>query len=249
MTVHRHYAKPPITEAVIDIRIQSAPHLFVSKFDGPSEQIKAEYPKRENITITEAQMTFGPEPSASATGTKIGYLFRSLDGKFIVQMRTNGFTLSRLAPYAHWDSLRDEARKLWNVYREAAQPVVPTRVAVRFINRIDIPLPMRDLSDYLRTFPEVSKDLPQLLNGYLMQLLIALEQGTMLSLIQATVPAPNPQVSSISLDIDIFKESPAEFDSDEKVWEFLESLRDKKNEVFEGCITNKSRSLFELIQA
>jgi uncharacterized protein (TIGR04255 family) len=56
-----------------------------------------------------------------------------------------------------------------------------TRLVVRYINKIDIPLPVGDLKEYLRTFPEVSSDLPQGLSGYFLQLQIPQEDNELFS--------------------------------------------------------------------
>src|SRR5207253_4384748 len=109
-------------------------------------------------------------PPAIGVRTHIGYTFTSSDGLQAFQSRLDGFTFSRLAPYNGWESFCSEARRLWNIYREVTQPQAVTRAAVRYINRLDLPLPIRDLKDYLRTVPEVSPDLPQGLSGYFMQL-------------------------------------------------------------------------------
>lgn len=112
-----------------------------------------------------------------------------------------------------------------------------------------MPLPITELREYLRTLPEISSDLSQVLNGYVMQLLILQKDfGGMLSLIEATVPPPRPEVFSVNLDIDLFKESTTEFDSDEKVWRLLDILRHKKNEIFERCITEKARTMFSPVK-
>jgi uncharacterized protein (TIGR04255 family) len=245
MPTRRHYKNSPITEAVIDIRLETSSDLKPELLEPIAERISADYPKREDLSLFQGTFTVGS--AATSTQTKIGYLYRSRDGKYVVQTRINGFALSRLAPYEEWEPFRDEAKRLWNVYREVYKLIRVNRVASRSINRVDIPLSSVELSDYLRTFPEVSKDLPQVLTGYVMHLLIPQKDfDGVLSLIQATVPAQQPNTTSINLDIDIFKES-GDFDSDEKIWTFLDRLRDRKNEVFEACITDKARELFGLI--
>ena len=242
-TNRRHYENSPITEAVIDIRVDLPSDFKVESLESIHEFIKTGYPKREDLNVFTGTFTIGA--AATSTQQKLGYLYRSEDGKYVMQARTNGFTLSRLPPYERWEPFRDEARRLWNAYKMVAKPVRIIRVASRSINRIDMPLPMNDLNEYLRTYPEVSRDLPQMLSGYVMQILIPQEDfGGMLSLIQAAVPAPKPGIASINLDIDMFKESTSEFDSENKVWDFLENLRDKKDYVFESCITDKARELF-----
>jgi uncharacterized protein (TIGR04255 family) len=70
----------------------------------------------------------------------------------------DGFSASKLAPYTDWHDLRTQARDLWAKYRKATDPVLITRLALRYINRIDIPLPISDLKEYMRTIPEISPD-------------------------------------------------------------------------------------------
>jgi uncharacterized protein (TIGR04255 family) len=237
----KHYKNSPITEAVIDIRLEPLSDFKVELLEPIAGRISGRYSKREDVNLFQGTFTVGSTPTSSQT--KLGYLYRSEDGKYVLQTRTNGFTLSRLAPYEEWEPFRDEARNLWGIYREFVNPIRANRVASRSINRIDIQLG-QELSDYFRTFPEISPELPQILSGYVMHLLLPQNEfGGMLSLIQATVPSQKPSSASINLDIDIFRES-GDFDTDEKIWTFLDFLRDKKNEVFEGCITDKARELF-----
>ena len=46
------------------------------------------------------------------------------------------------------------------------------------------------------------------------------------------------------LDIDIFSDQDVPDDED-AIWEFFERLHVRKNEVFESCITDTSRKLFQ----
>lgn len=239
-----HYRNSPITEAVIDIRTDASADFNAEMLDPVHELIRADYPKREEVMFFQGQFMLTPDVAPTAIQRKQGYLYRSTDEKYILQTRINGFTLSRLPPYENWDSFRDVAKKLWDIYKSIARPVCVNRVAIRSINRIDIP-PFTELKDYFKTFPEVSPDLPQRITGYVMQLLIPQEDfGGTLSLIQAIVPPPRREVVSISLDIDLYKEWKVEFDSDAEIWKFLEFLRARKNSIFEGCITDKARNLF-----
>ena len=61
---------------------------------------------------------------------------------------------------------------------------------------------------------------------------------------ETIIPPSKPGVVSIVLDIDTFREyaTPA---SDEEAWASLDKLRDLKNDVFEACIEDKARELFQ----
>ncbi len=238
------YPNAPITEAVIDLRVESSDDLTVEDLVRVDPGVEGGYPTHQEQVAFEGRMDFGEQVESSTQRTHTGYVFFSEDGKQIFQARLDGFTFSRLAPYDRWQTFSDEARRLWAVYRGVAQPSKVTHVSVRYINRLDLPMPMRDLADFLRTVPEISSDLPQTMIGYLMQLQIPIEdlEATLL-LNEALVPPPSPQVASVLLDISLVKQIEHAIDEKE-LWALLSEFRVRKNRAFEACITNNTRELF-----
>jgi uncharacterized protein (TIGR04255 family) len=173
-----------------------------------------------------------------------GLQFASADEKLHFEVRLDGFAIHRLAPYEGWAPFRDEARRLWNRYRETVRAQQVTRVAVRYINRLDLPLPA-ELKDFLRTAPEVSPDLPQQLNGFFMELNLPLRDiESTLVLREMVVPPAAPNVASVILDIDLFRSEAVPAD-DGAIWAFIDSLRVRKNEIFEACITDRTREVLQ----
>lgn len=245
MKTQRHYSKAPITEALIDLRVELPEGTGVADLEKVHTGLESAYPTRKDRIVAEVQGLIGDRAAAAAATSKhTGFLFTSKDGKYIFQARLDGFTMSRLAPYESWKPFKDEARRLWNVYRSITKPTNVTRLAVRYINRLDLPLPVADLKDYLRTVPEVSSDLPQNLAGYFAQLRIPLDDiKSLLVVNQAIIEPAKPGVASVVLDTDIFRADDLPAD-EEGVWEFFEVLRVRKNDVFEACITDKARELF-----
>jgi uncharacterized protein (TIGR04255 family) len=239
-----HYENAPISEALIDIRVNFPNALSLEALEALHASIKDDYPRKEKRFYVEGQFSMGEAVGAVATRTQIGYAFSSADGKQIVQARLDGFTFSRLKPYGTWLTLRDESRRLWDIYRTLAATTKIARVAVRYVNQIDIPLKTIDYKDYFRTTPEVSPDLPQGLSGFFMQLQFPQpDLNGMLILTQTAIPAASPDQNSVVLDLDVFKPILQEI-SEEALWDLLENLRHRKNKFFEGCITEKTRELF-----
>ena len=155
------------------------------------------------------------------------------------------FTFSRLSPYERWDKFREEAKRLWDIYRSVFKPTMLRRLAVRYINRIDIPLKDRsvDLKHFLRTFPEVSPAMTQDITNCFMQLELPQDDlGAVLQLTEAVIPPVKPDTLSVVLDIDLYREQDTPCDEKE-IWEFFERLRTRKNEIFEACITDRTRKL------
>ncbi len=238
------YEKAPITEALIDIRVELPSDVVLKTLEAIHGQVQDRYPGKKKRIYAQGQFSAGEEIGAVARQKEMGFVLRSEDGKQIFQVRLDGFTFSRLRPYGNWSELRNEGRRLWEIYRGAVCPLKITRVAVRYINQIDIPLRAIDYKDYFRTVPEVSSVLPQGLSGFFMRLHFPLPDfGGLLILTQTAVSQPSPDMNSVILDLDVFKDG-AEVSSDDEVWELLETLRNRKNEFFEGCLTDKTRELF-----
>jgi uncharacterized protein (TIGR04255 family) len=245
MPTRRHYPKAPITEALIDIRVELPEGTTVASLAAVQVGLETAYPTKKNRNVTTVQGKFGDQVVATAAATKHdGYLFMSCDQTQVFQARLDGFTMSRLYPYESWEPFRDEARRLWDVYRSVAKPTKVTRLAVRYINRLDLPFPVADLKVYLRTVPEVSSELPQNLAGYFMQLQIPQEDiRSSLLINQAIIEPARPGVASVVLDNDIFRSEDLPTD-EEGIWDFFEVLRIRKNDVFETSLTDRARELF-----
>ncbi|MCA1595197.1 MAG: TIGR04255 family protein [Chloroflexi bacterium] len=235
-----HYSRAPITEAVIDVRITPGAPLDGLSVVGEGEEER--YPLRKELLQVHGQIDIGPHPNTSAGQRPCGNLFISRDERQACQFRTDGFAFSRLAPYETWEALRDEAGRLWNRYRSRLGAFDITRVGLRYINRIDIPFPQVELKDYFNTTPEVA---PQLhynaLSAYYMQLQIPQPDLDATLIIRETFSEPSTTgVVSVILDIDLFVEASI---GEEELWPRLESLRVRKNEVFEASITDHTREL------
>ena len=244
----RRYPKAPIIEAIISLNVEMPPGFDVKQFRQIISGPETGYTEHGEERM--AAFTASPLTGVSAQEPVItGFRFISGDGKYVLGCRTSSFSLSRLAPYENWELFRDEARSLWAVFRDKFMPTKVTSLSVRYINRIEIPWKIGQQIDfkwYFRTFPEVSSDLDVGMDGFIMRLDIPLgEIGARLILNQARLPpaSPIPESLSVLLDSDIV--TGLEVSDESAIWERCEILRQAKNNIFEACITNLTRELFE----
>jgi uncharacterized protein (TIGR04255 family) len=241
---HRHYDKAPIKEAIIDIQIERSPLLALTNLEKAEIVPPQGYEERKTLMMGQIRSQMeGGQLRATAKQDQLGYAFIGGEGKHVAQFRLNGFTFSRLAPYQTWEQLRDEAKTLWESYRQIVGPLPIVRIGLRYVNQLDLPAPLRDFRDFIRSYPEISSDLTQELAGFFLQVQIPQEDiGAMLFLNEALVPPSGPNVVSVVLDIDVFKQG-LKLESEDELWNTMEALRLRKNLVFEGCITNNTREL------
>jgi uncharacterized protein (TIGR04255 family) len=237
----RTYANAPITEAIIDLQVIPAKVIEAERFADFHEGIVAQFPERE--ALLRAQVSIQMGAGAVAEQALIGYQFSDGQKQRSLQAGPERFSYHLLAKYENWDVFSGEARALWSKYVAFSGPLTIARVAVRFINRLDLPGPSIELKDYLRTYAEISPDLQmQPLSGFFMQL--QLPQGDlsgMLVINQALVPPAAADVVSLVLDFDLFCEG--KWDKETDAWALLDQLRNRKNDAFEACITEKTREL------
>ncbi len=239
------YARAPISEAILDIRAGGIScDLSVLRSLGEGSP---EFPEVREIKKDEYQvrLSSGQEsnPVASRVQTIFGYQFWSSDKTRVWQARNDGFTISHLRPYENWETLIGEATALWRVFRSATG-AIPTRLAVRYINRFDIPCETKiNYEDYFRTVPQIPPELDTGLAGYLMQLIIPQQDLKAVAILTQTPTAPpQPNIVSLILDIDLYREIDVPQD-DPSILDLFESFRKRKNHLFEMSLQEKAREL------
>ena len=240
------FFKAPITEALIDIRASLSAGTSLETLARFQEPIRERYPNRRERRSWEGMVQMEPGGAVEMrqrAGGIDGYTFVSADGRQLVQAHLDGFTFNRLRPYVAWSAFRDEAREHWEKYRDLARPEGVSRIALRFINRIEIPTTATDFKEYVLTTPEIAPGLPQGLAGFLMRLIIPMERFESTVIVTETIEPIREDVMPFILDIDAFVEKPFRPDSSE-IWETFETLRASKNTVFFESVTDRAKELF-----
>ena len=250
MNEYTVFPNAPITEALLDIRVELSNDINLETLERfhDHNDINKCFPVKKRRESFTGGVKFSPEGKISTlqtSGGPDGYLFQSPTEKKIVQARLDGYTFNKLKPYESWNAFRSEARKLWDIYFQITDPVKITRTALRYINRIEVPIPIKNFNEYILTTPEIAPKLPQALNHFFMRLEIPNSDIHAIALITQTMEnTTENQRLPLILDIDVF--SKINFiNSDEEMWKEFEKLRKFKNDVFFNSITDKTKELFK----
>ncbi len=245
----RHLNNAPIIEAIIDIRVKLSSKFKPKSFLELKKNIGERFPKIETHKLFTSQ--FGikkgelQQPSSKKLGIH-GYFFRPEVDPKVVQFRVDGFTFSLLKPYTNWDEMFSEAKELWGLYTKIAQPEAVTRLAVRYVNHIDIPLPIDDLLAYFTAPPSVPDNIQGVIGSFLSKVVVydqTLNVAT--NIVQALEKSQKPDKHiTIVLDIDSFKTGDFNLNNDE-IWDIFEILHDIKNQIFFNSITEETVRILE----
>ncbi len=242
------YSQDPITEALLDIRIDSTIQPSQSGLDEMLVQFDGEYPQTAQMIDVVSQVSFGAQVRASAQQVPVGVARRSADNQRMLRAQADGMSFSELAPYSGWESFHAQAQIFWRAYRQYVQPAQIKQLSLRYINRFHLPQ-NAPLQSYLQIYPcfatEVLSEEGQV-SGFFLQTQIARPDYRATVLInEATVPSETPGTGLVLLDINVFRVEDLPNDEVE-LWEIFGSLKQLKNTVFESLITEQTRK--ELMQ-
>lgn len=240
-------SRPPITEALVDLRVTLPPSFSADAFRQAKAELASSYPQLEEMRQFETTIELNAgKPPATAYRYQglLGLKFTTSDGRQVAQFRKDGFTLNRLHPYTSWSELQPEALRLWSVYARLARPNAVRRIALRYINRIDLPLD-GDLTQYLEVAPPRFPGGEGLVSDYVMRVTTRdPASGTTSTVAQSLQRAPGRPTRMLTADIDVYELRDAAT-GEATLGPILDRLRNIKNRIFFGMITDKLVAQFQ----
>ena len=161
----KRYKNAPITEAVIEIRIQPPEAFDRTAVGRLADSFKSDFPKQAPMRLLQMGVAAQAQSEEAVSFTSsqgiIGYRLSKADDSRILQIRRDGLAYSHMAPYTEWVTFRAEARPLWEKYRVAIPGAKLARCALRYINRVDIPATKIEPYDYFTLYPKIPEQLRQ----------------------------------------------------------------------------------------
>ena len=249
MTEPEHLARAPIVEAALAIGATFANPVDQETLASFQGRLGGRYPNKEVRISWTGQVKVTPDAApqfALAPGSgPAGYLFKTADAKQGVQALKDGFSFSRFRPYQDWDTFSKEARDLWERFAVLTKPEKVHRIGLRYINRLELPLPFGDFKEYLLTVPEIAPELPQALASFFFRVVMPLDDLKAFGTItETTVEAEATKaVVPVILDVDVFRTGTFPTAAD-KLWPSFDQLRVAKNRLFFKSLTDKAKDLF-----
>ncbi len=244
---------PPIVEAVFDVDCDLPPGLDLTSLEGPSRALFADvYPKFQTQLMQglNIEAVKDGQPSVTASTAVQSLLFRHDDEKQLVQVRAQGFSFNRLAPYTSLDDYLPEIERTWRLYVQLVSPVKVRAIRLRYINRILLPMTATtekavDLDEYFKIGPRLPDEEGLILSGFLsQQAAIEKDTGLHINWVLTSQGAIDEKLAII-LDITVastIAAAPADWP---KMRRSIDALRNLKNRAFENTLTRKCIALFQ----
>jgi len=241
MATQKHLRHAPIVEAIVEFHVDGPHDASLGAGEKLYERIKGAYPIREKqVTGTFRLQLTAPDSIKAEAGKALhsGFRFKSADGNRVLNAGLSAFSFHRLKPYTRWEDLRDDARTLWQTYCEEFHPKAITRIGVRYVNNVSIPMTATNLSSYLVPGPIIPEGLPQSVQSFFSRVEIIDQSNERVGIIsQVSQGATGVGMFSVVLDLDVVKTG-AFVASDDAIWIVVDKMRDFKNQLFFKSVTD-----------
>jgi uncharacterized protein (TIGR04255 family) len=238
------YTNPPIQEAVFEVHFAIDQPLSKETLEILQPVWQESYPVQK--IVEEKNLNLRLDPDGIKTDQQIlGHrlVCRSDDGKRLVQLSSSFLAVNQLKPYPGWDeSFRETIVQRVNEFQKTVGPLSLRQVALRYINKIDIP----EAPLVWEKWFQFSLPLPKLAGAeppnFQMQFNLGIADECRLSVNAVALPQTQPKTSSIILDIGVaWTGTPIE---PSKLNEYMEKVHRPHRLAFEGYLNDNLRSLF-----
>ena len=241
---------PPIVEAVLDVDCDLPPGFDLAALEVPARaQFQDKYPKFRTLFMQGLKIEFASTTSPITSAQPAIQALQCLheDERQLVQVRAQGFSFNRLAPYSGLDDYLPEIERTWRLYVDLVSPVHIRVIRLRYINRILLPMTANkvDLDEFLKIGPRSPDAVELVLSGFLsQQAAIENDTGHQVNLVLTVQAVENEKLPTI-LDIAVAGSAATEPADWTKMRAIIESLRSLKNRLFLNTLTPQCIQLFQ----
>ncbi len=240
--------KPPIKEAVLDLKFKEGHNLTHERIKEFCELLKDVFPVINEMFLfqMQAKLEKGEHQNVESSRQSNGFKLSNEKRSFILQFRLDGFTLSKIEPYISWEELHKEARPLLDKMSLMFPEIRFNRAALRYINNFNLKFE-EPINEYLNIAPAYPLELPQTVDSFLVKLAIPKKDPIeMKSIIHLGIdPIGNSDENyRVVFDIDVFRENEYSLGKLEDLFKDFDHIREFKNEIFFNGLTKKTLDNF-----
>ncbi len=237
-----HLTHAPIAEAVIEFQFDGSENVTLESLKSIAEKLKELYPnqnQKRGSVIKALVKDSGPETEIVDKGV-VGISARSEDGNKILQLLQDRFAFSHLQPYTKWGDLEKDTFYVWNCVIDEIDIECVKRVGVRFINRIEIDMPIESFSDYIVSAPIIPEGIPQGISAYEQRVIIPNPDNGAIAIVNQSMGGLDSEKNVVPVILDIDVGMAGRYVSkEENLKKILGPLREYKNDMFFRNITDK----------
>jgi uncharacterized protein (TIGR04255 family) len=246
--VRHRYKNPPIAEAVCEFRFKGSSEWDWTILGLVYQEIKAEFPKKRQEKAFEINIAPAQGRVERGVGESLSKMqFLREDGSAMVQIGPDLLGVNVLPPYPGWETFEVLIEKQFGVYNNIARPAGFNRIGLRFINKIAFPSRGIETTEYFNYYPRLPDTLEQVHGPFSMRVFHMYEDERDTLSVQIGHAKPQGESIVIVLDLDYYLTRPEKVELSAGL-DWVRTAHERVESMFEACITEKTRTMFEEIK-
>lgn len=236
------YPHPPITEAVIEVRVEGL--IDEIKRKKAAKKLSKLYPN-ERLQVNKGISIDLVHGLASVEDVGTVITRSNNDQNEMLVLGPNSVAVSQLAVYRGWDVFFERFQRDWAAWKSVVGHRKVIQIGLRYINRIDVPMVdnLARHEDYLTLQIQLPSKYTDTIGYALMAKLPLKDIQCIATINSGAVESPIPSHAGFLLDIDIVR--PVDVpQKDADIEKLLGEMRHAKNELFQSLITEAARDRF-----
>jgi len=242
------YNNSPIIEAVCEFKFGKDTNWDMTVPGIIYNEIQKEFPHKEQHANQNINLPTEDTPGEAHINIINMARFLSKDKKTIIQVGQNTLSINRLQPYVNWSEFSSLIQYAFNILSRKVVLNSIQRVGLRYINRIEIPQKSVILDDYFKFRPFFGDELQRNYSGFMVGCMFPFFGGRDSCKVELTNVVPeNKDASAFMLDIDYSLIKPQGIRVEQSL-EWVDKAHEEVEKIFEGCISNQLKDLFEEVK-
>ncbi|MBI4858982.1 MAG: TIGR04255 family protein [Candidatus Riflebacteria bacterium] len=244
----RIYPKPPIVEAVVELRFV-ADNVAETLLEALGGKLSSQYPgdrKIQELVETSGQVSPESVRTASRRTPHVTFL-RSSDGVRLIGCGAKTMSVHNLAPYAGWESFFEQIEEAVAAVPSGLRGGGLEAISVRYIDRMTLPAGGHPFTDYLTIMPPCPGPMPSEIAEFHVVTQTMDSTDSSIALLTLASAPPTPEGRPVLLhDLHLHRRGTPLCGVDDRGWvDIVNALHERQRDVFEASITDKMRELFQ----
>jgi uncharacterized protein (TIGR04255 family) len=245
----KRYNNPPIIEALCEFQFDTDVSWDLTLIGLIYDKLKEFFPKKQQLPLNLA-IAATSETNEQAGNIPLLPLVRFLDSdeKKLVQLGQNLLTVNHLKPYDSWEEFSPVIENVFKIYLETAKPKGLRHIAIRYINRIEVPRANISWESLFRLRVLIPQDLPENIEAFLIGVNLPYEDAKDTLRIQlGTVNTEATDIIAMLLEITYIFTQPGEIPLPDVLQRVNVAHKHVEN-AFESCLTDELKQTFEEVK-
>ncbi len=242
-------SNPPITEALLEIKFNPNKNVTVNKLNEFANALSTVYSNVEPVENQSFEFMYSKEEGAQheVNIEPSGVKLTNAQKNRVIIAAIDKFVVSFMAPYTPWPDLKDTAQRLFTQYLEYAPQTEITRLGMRYINKIKLPLKENfSFQRYINTFPPIPKHelLTNSISKFETVIVLPHEDIQCVSTVRQVLldseTDGGTEYLPFILDVDVYQNNTYALEEFNSIWDVYEKMRLKKNAIFFSTLTEEA---------